>query len=92
MILPVRGLSVIVPRRAFRRRNIDHARTDVRALATFTVAQRAVGTALAGEAGGDARATSEGGHPRAATAGEDPWRSIDAAPRHCALSYREGSA
>ena len=33
----LRGLSVIVPRRAFRRRNIDHARTDVPALATFTV-------------------------------------------------------
>eukprot|EP00964_Phaeocystis_antarctica_P137415 scaffold101969_cov40-Phaeocystis_antarctica.AAC.2 len=35
----VRGLSVIVPRRAFRRGYIAHARTDVPALATFTVRQ-----------------------------------------------------
>ena len=40
------GLSVIVPRRAFRRRNIDHARTDVPALATFTVRQSAVRSVL----------------------------------------------
>ena len=34
---PLRGLSVITPKRALRRRNTDHARTDVPALATFTV-------------------------------------------------------
>merc|ERR1712195_198966 len=38
--MQVRGLSVIVPRRAVRRRNIDHARTDVPALATPRHASR----------------------------------------------------
>ena len=33
--------NLITPRRSFRPRNIDHARTDGPALATFTVAQRA---------------------------------------------------
>ena len=40
-LIIIRGLSVIVPRRALRRRNIDHARTDVPALATFMVAHSA---------------------------------------------------
>ena len=38
----VRGLSGKVTDRTFRRRNIDHARTDVPALATFTVSQSAL--------------------------------------------------
>ena len=36
------GVDEITPRRALTRGNTDHARTDVPALATFTVAQRAV--------------------------------------------------
>ena len=35
--LTTRGVVDITPRRALRPRNIDHARTDVPALATFTV-------------------------------------------------------
>ena len=34
----VKGVSVFIPKSAFRRGYIDHARTDVQALATFTVA------------------------------------------------------
>eukprot|EP00964_Phaeocystis_antarctica_P089628 scaffold57224_cov38-Phaeocystis_antarctica.AAC.1 len=34
--------KVIVPRRALRRGYIEHARTDVPALVTFTVSQRAL--------------------------------------------------
>ena len=37
----LRGVALITPPRAFRPRNIDHARTDGPALATFTKAQRA---------------------------------------------------
>ena len=42
----VRGVSVITPRRSFRRRSIDHARTDGPALATFTVPQSALRAAV----------------------------------------------
>ena len=38
----VRGVAAITPRFAFRRRYIAHARTDVPALATFTVSQNAL--------------------------------------------------
>ena len=47
----LRGVVEITPRRSFRRKNIDHARTgrpDVSALATFTVPQSALRAGLCG--------------------------------------------
>ena len=42
----IRGVALITPKRAFRPRNIDHARTDGPALATFTVSQSALRAVL----------------------------------------------